>query len=86
MAEDFLELLPGNGGGSPRSTGRQSSPPPSSWSDGKSFNEMVVTDAWYISESDTEDIHEAIKEDDLYDEVPEDDDPYCSTHWSSCTS
>ncbi|CAL1396415.1 unnamed protein product [Linum trigynum] len=40
----------------------------------KLFGNVRPEDEWYIAESDSEDIAEAMREDDLDDEIPEDDD------------
>ncbi|CAL1388660.1 unnamed protein product [Linum trigynum] len=43
------------------------------------FSEVLAEDVWYIVDSDSEDVTAAMKEDDVDDEVPEDDDPRCPT-------
>ncbi|CAI0549166.1 unnamed protein product [Linum tenue] len=53
----------------------------STWSGGSSklFTNLHQVDEWYVADSDSEDVAAAMREDDLDDEVPEDDDPLCPT-------
>ncbi|CAL1360712.1 unnamed protein product [Linum trigynum] len=45
----------------------------------KLFNDLHAEDDWYVGESDSKDVVAAMREDDLDDEVPENDDPSCPT-------
>ncbi|CAL1396220.1 unnamed protein product [Linum trigynum] len=40
---------------------------------------MLASDAWYVAESDSEDIAERMREDDQDDVIPEEDNPRCPT-------
>ncbi|CAI0453976.1 unnamed protein product [Linum tenue] len=54
---------------------------PNAWNTGshKIFTAHSQVEEWYVAESDSEDVAAAMKEDDLDDEIPEDDDPLCPT-------
>ncbi|CAI0402279.1 unnamed protein product [Linum tenue] len=45
----------------------------------KLFSTFLIEEEWYVAESDSDDVAEAIREDDLDDEIPEDDNPRCPT-------
>ncbi|CAL1401618.1 unnamed protein product [Linum trigynum] len=49
------------------------------WIGKMSFSELMSDKVWYVAESDTKDIHEAMREEDIDDEVPDEDDPRCPT-------
>ncbi|CAL1370801.1 unnamed protein product [Linum trigynum] len=75
MAEDFPNL--NSSPGSPQVKGTE--PPPSAWTCRRLFSELIGDDAWYVAESDSEEVAETMKDDELDDMIPDDDDPLCPT-------
>ncbi|CAL1403036.1 unnamed protein product [Linum trigynum] len=75
MVEDFPNL--NSSPGSLQAKGME--PPPSAWSGRRLFSDSIADNAWYVAESDSEDVAEAMKDDELNDVVPDDDDPVCPT-------
>ncbi|CAL1387431.1 unnamed protein product [Linum trigynum] len=66
----------------PSQTQSQTSPVPSmAWGVGrkKLFSEAVREETWYVEDSDSEDVAEAMREDDAEDSPVEEEDPRCPT-------
>ncbi|CAL1410591.1 unnamed protein product [Linum trigynum] len=64
---------------------KTSQPQPMAWGVGrkKLFSEAVMEESWYIADSDSEYVAEAMREDNQDDLIAEDDDPCCPTVYFS---
>ncbi|CAI0431417.1 unnamed protein product [Linum tenue] len=51
--------------------------PPNAWGGRKLFADVLSGDTWYVAESDSEDVAQAMREEDHDDETPEEENPRC---------